>query len=88
MHLGLFHLKTAHVDAIEAEQRQRAGVAARGPALRSTRKLRQVKPFNQDPTCHFAPIVKIPGNDERRLWAGPTAQYAFPVPAIAATARA
>ena len=63
MHLRFFHLKATDIDSIEAKQRQSRRKTARSPALGQLEGFHQVKPFNQNTARHFAPIVKISGND-------------------------
>ena len=42
-------------------------IAARGSPLGQLEDFAQVKPLNQDAARHFAPIVEISGDDQRRL---------------------
>ena len=68
MHLRLYHVKAAHIDAIKAKQWQRRGVAAGRPSSRQFERFDQIKPFNQNTARHFTPIIEVPGNDQGRMW--------------------
>src|SRR6267142_1118817 len=64
--LGALDLEAAHVDAVQAQHRKRAGEAARGPAPAVGERLAQIERHSQALAREVAPVVEIARDHQRR----------------------
>src|SRR5688572_20536168 len=64
VHLRLQHREAAHVDAVQAEDRQHARVGAQMTAECGERSLRHAEALLQDRARALAPVVEVAGDDD------------------------